>query len=144
MTAYLLDVNALIALVDPTHVRHDRAHEWFAEEGSQDWLSCPTTQNGLVRIVSHPRYSNAVATPADALRVLASLVSVGGHRFVPDRLSLLDPEHFLPDRLLASGQLTDTYLLALARSEGAQLATFDRRLVATGVPDGQAFATLIS
>ena len=90
MTAYLLDVNALIALVDPTHLHHDRAHAWFAQVGSQDWLSCPTTQNGLVRIVSHPRYSNAVQAPADAIRSLESLVRVGSHRFVPDRLSLLD------------------------------------------------------
>ena len=78
------------------------------------------------------------------MRVLASLLKVGGHRFVPDGLSLLDPDHFLPERLLASGQLTDTYLLALARSEGAQLATFDRRLVATGVPDGSSHVTLIA
>ena len=26
---YLLDVNVLIALIDPTHVSHDAAHHWF-------------------------------------------------------------------------------------------------------------------
>ena len=143
MTAYLLDVNALIALVDPTHLHHDRAHEWFAAEGSSDWLSCPTTQNGLVRIVSHPRYSNAVPSPADAIRSLQSLVRIGGHRFIPDRLSLLDREHFLSEQLLASGQVTDTYLVALAKSEHAQLATFDKRLAATAVPEGAGFLALI-
>jgi len=27
---YLLDVNVLIALMDPGHVQHDVAHEWLA------------------------------------------------------------------------------------------------------------------
>lgn len=138
MTAHLLDVNALIALIDPTHVHHDRAHDWFAKGGSDDWLSCPTTQNGLVRIVSSPRYSNAVTSPAIAVKSLQSLVRVGKHRFVADRLSVLDPLHFQVGKLRSSGQLTDSYLLALAKAEGAKLATFDTRLVPDAVPDGEA------
>lgn len=58
MSGCLLDVNVVIALIDPSHVHHDRAHAWFGATGKEDWLSCPTTQNGAVRIVSHPRYSN--------------------------------------------------------------------------------------
>jgi len=38
--------------------------------------------------------------------------------------------------LLDSGQVTDTYLLALARAHGGQLATFDRHLVTDAVVDG--------
>jgi predicted nucleic acid-binding protein len=38
--------------------------------------------------------------------------------------------------LLATDQVTDTYLLALARLHKGQLATFDRRLVVDAVPDG--------
>jgi predicted nucleic acid-binding protein len=30
---FLLDVNVLIALIDPGHVAHDDAHEWFAAMG---------------------------------------------------------------------------------------------------------------
>lgn len=41
------------------------------------------------------------------------------------------------DRLLASSQVTDTYLLALAASAGARLATFDAKLVTDAVPDGE-------
>ena len=32
-TTVLLDVNVLIALVDPAHVQHDQAHEWFSRTG---------------------------------------------------------------------------------------------------------------
>jgi predicted nucleic acid-binding protein len=33
--AYLLDVNVLIALIDPAHVQHDVAHEWFHKRGQR-------------------------------------------------------------------------------------------------------------
>lgn len=39
MTRYLLDVNVLIALIDPAHIQHDRAHEWFAVSGKKAWAS---------------------------------------------------------------------------------------------------------
>lgn len=61
---FLLDINALIALLDPAHVQHDAAHEWFAARGRQSWASCPLTENGVLRIVGHPRYPNSPGTPA--------------------------------------------------------------------------------
>ena len=38
---FLLDVNVLIALIDPAHIQHDAAHEWFAAYGQQSWATCP-------------------------------------------------------------------------------------------------------
>jgi len=35
VTRYLLDVNVLVALIDPAHVQHDRAHDWFAAKGER-------------------------------------------------------------------------------------------------------------
>jgi len=32
---YLLDANVLIALIDPGHIHHDVAHEWFARDGGE-------------------------------------------------------------------------------------------------------------
>jgi uncharacterized protein len=131
----LLDVNVLIALVDPNHVHHDIAHAWFAE-GRADWATCPITQNGLVRIVSSPKYPNGVASPAVALDLLAGLTAVGAHVFWPDDVSLADSGAFHADRLLASHQVTDVYLLGLAARRGGKLVTFDRRLSANAVPGG--------
>jgi len=132
VSGYLLDINVVIALIDPSHVHHARAHTWFAEEGRHEWLSSPTTQNGALRIVSHPRYSNT-QPPALVARSVRSLLAAGGHRFIADRISLLDLAIVDPDALLSSSQLTDTYLLALAATERAQLATFDRRIVTAAV-----------
>lgn len=123
MTPCLLDVNALIALIDPTHVHHERAHEWFFAEGSQDWITVPITENGVVRIVSHPNYSNTQPVHV-AISSLRSACAVGAHRFEPDAVSLLD----LDDPILSSNQVTDIYLVGLSRSLGAKLATFDRKI----------------
>lgn len=133
MSGYLLDINVVIALIDPSHVHHERAHEWFASTGKDDWLSCPMTQNGVVRIVSHPKYSNA-QPPVTVVESLRSLTAVGSHRFLPDKISLLDPEMVDPNAMLSSAQVTDTYLLALAVDARASLATFDTKLVTTAVP----------
>lgn len=61
---YLLDVNVLIALLDPAHIQHDTAHAWFAEEGHTAWATCPLTENGVLRIIGHPRYPNSPGSPA--------------------------------------------------------------------------------
>ena len=135
MSGFLLDVNVLIALLDPAHTQHDRAHDWFAGVGKEPWISSPTTQNGTVRIVSHPKYPNAQPVPV-VLESLESLTRVGRHRFEADGVSLLDPGVSRVN-LLSSSQVTDTYLVRLAVSLGATLATFDTRIVTTAVPNAE-------
>jgi predicted nucleic acid-binding protein len=53
---FLLDVNVLISLIDPTHVGHDAAHNWFREVGAASLATCPLTENGVIRVVGHPKY----------------------------------------------------------------------------------------
>jgi toxin-antitoxin system PIN domain toxin len=134
VTRHLLDVNVVIALIDPQHVHHDRAHRWFASRDAVPWHTSPTVQNGVVRVVSHPKYANSQPAPV-VLASLASLVAHGDHVFLSDSVSLLDSSVHT-ERLLASSQVTDTYLLHLAASNDAQLATFDTRIVTTAVPSG--------
>ena len=134
MTRHLLDVNVVIALIDPMHVHHDRAHEWFAARGDAPWHTCPIVQNGVVRVVSHPKYPNTQPAPV-VLASLASLAARTEHVFLPDTVSLLDSSVHT-ERLLASSQVTDTYLLHLAASNDAMLATFDTRIVTSAVPSG--------
>ena len=134
---WLLDVNVLLALLDPTHAHHAAAHEWFATAGAS-WASCNLTQNGALRIMSHPRYGNAVASAAVAAELLAELCRQPGHVFWTGDLSLLDSPLIDRGRLLASGQVTDTWLLALAVQHGGRLATFDKRLVTDAVKGGAA------
>ncbi|MCU0921175.1 MAG: hypothetical protein MUF16_12700 [Burkholderiaceae bacterium] len=43
----LLDVNVLVALLDPVHTRHDPAHGWFAAFGQRRWATCPLAARPL-------------------------------------------------------------------------------------------------
>ena len=122
MTTLVLDVIPLIALLDPAHVQHDAAHEWFAQRGRKAWATCPLTKNGVLRIVGHGRYPNSPGTPAAVAQLMAALRDLPGHAFWPDDIGLLDAERIDATRLLSSGQVTDTCLLALARAHRGQLA----------------------
>ncbi len=133
---YLLDVNVLIALIDPAHVQHDAAHDWFAKQGKKSWATCPLTENGVVRIVGNVRYPNSPGTPAAVAQLMTGLCALPGHVFWPDSISLLDDTKVDASRILSSAQVTDSYLLALAVAHGGKLATFDRRLVVDAVHAG--------
>lgn len=143
MSRFLLDVNVLIALIDPAHVQHDRAHEWFASSGRQTWATCPLTENGVLRIVGHARYPNSPGTPAAVAELMMGLRALPGHEFWPDDLTIFDVQRIHSDRLLDSAQVTDSYLLALASAHDGKLATFDRRLVTSAVVNGSQAIHLI-
>lgn len=143
MTTFLLDVNVLIALVDPAHVQHEAAHDWFGRVGQASWSTCPVSENSLLRIVGHPRYPSSPGTPAAVAPILLGLRALPGHVFWPDSISLMDAERVDSGRLLAHGQVTDSYLLALACANQGQLATFDRRLVIDAVRGGRQALQLI-
>ena len=140
---FLLDVNLLIALIDPTHVGHDAAHRWFVATGAASWATCPLTENGVIRIVGHPRYPNSSGSPAAVVPLLARLRALPGHVFWTDDLSLIDSELIDAARIATSAQVTDTYLLALAAANDGQLATLDRRLSPTAIRGGRAALHLI-
>ncbi|MBV8440481.1 MAG: PIN domain-containing protein, partial [Hyphomicrobiales bacterium] len=143
MTTYLLDVNVLIALIDPAHVGHEAAHRWFETEGHESWATCPLTENGVIRIVSHSNYPGAPGSPATVIGIVAELRSLAGHIFWPDDISLVGAEHVETSRILTSGQVTDSYLLALAVTHDGHLATFDRRVSTKAVEGGKAALHLI-
>ena len=125
---YLLDVNMLIALLDENHIHHRRATKWFLAEGQNNWLSSPTTQNGAIRVMSGSKYGPTSFSPASVVEQLRTLMEETVHTFVADDATLLDPESIDHANLRQTKQITDTYLLALAASHQAHLATLDDRL----------------
>ncbi len=127
MTRALLDVNVLIALVDPDHIDHDRVHTWAASNLGSGWASCAITENGLVRILSQPAYPGAVSV-AEAIELLRTARESGAHEFWDCHISLADPAVIDPRHVLGHRQVTDTYLLALAAAHDARLVTLDRSI----------------
>jgi len=140
---FLLDVNVLIALIDPTHVGHDAAHQWFDAEGSRSWATCPITENGVIRIVGNPKYPNYPGPPSLVANIVSRLRALPGHVFWRDDISLVDAPILDPEKLLTPTQVTDSYLLALAAAHHGRLATFDRRLSTAAVKGGKAALHLI-
>ena len=140
---FLLDVNVLIALIDPAHIGHDAAHRWFDADGKAAWATCPLTENGVIRIVGHPKYPNTPGSTATVAAIVKQLRALPGHVFWPDDISLVGAGNVDPEQVLTSAQVTDTYLLALAAAHGGKLATFDRRLSVKAVKGGKAALHII-
>jgi toxin-antitoxin system PIN domain toxin len=128
----LLDVNVLIALLDADHSLHTRATAWFGSEASSGWASCPITENGCVRIMSHVSYPNALPVRVVVER-LAEASAGSLHEFWPDDISVLDAKVADSGRIHGPRQITDVYLLALAVRHGGRFVTFDASIARDAV-----------
>ena len=128
----LLDVNVLVALHDSRHAHHLVAATWFQAHLEQGWASCPITQNGCLRVLSQPGYTQPLSV-ADALAKLQRSVATPSHAFWPDAISLLDAANVQHAQVHGPRQLTDIYLLALAVHHGGRLVTLDQRIPLTAV-----------
>ncbi len=85
----LLDVNALVALLDRDHVDHRHAREWISTEIRLGWASCAVTQNGFIRVLSQSRYPSPVS-PMVAVELLRRATATEYHEFWPASASFLD------------------------------------------------------
>lgn len=123
----LLDVNVLIALMDPDHLFHEKAHDWWGEHQEDGWASCSITENGVVRILSNPKYSpERPFSCKEILDRLSAFAEESNHTLIPDELRLRDTSVFQIDLHIRSAQLTDIYLLGLAVNHHLRLVTFDQ------------------
>lgn len=122
---YLLDASVLVALTNPDHVHHGRAHSWFSRV--ERWASTPLTEAALVRLMLNPAVTGTQRAAADVLAVLGSLRALPGHEFIADDSSLADPAIDLAG-LVGHRQVTDLHLVNLAARHKLTLATFDAKI----------------
>ncbi len=128
----LLDVNVLLALAWPNHQFHAAATRRL--ETSQDrWATCALTQLAFIRLSSNPAAVPAAKTPAEAAILLAAMVKDTLHVYLKSLHAPSNEDSIrLFERTPGSKQVTDAYLLSLARRHKAKLLTFDTRLKALG------------
>ena len=129
----LLDVNALVALLVPTHEHHVVARRWVVTRGaSTGWATCALPELGVIRVCAQlPVGARSPRATVDAL--LQFRVSTPGHMFWPDAVS---PSVMIELRQAETArQVTDRYLLGLARRFGGRVVTCDRGLVVAGGDD---------
>jgi toxin-antitoxin system PIN domain toxin len=125
---YLLDTNVLIALAWPSHVHHQACQTWFARNRVSGFRTCPLTQTSFVRISSNPGFYRRAVSPGEALALLRRITALPEHDFWPADIPAAEALASRP--LVSHRQITDAYLLGLARSREGILATLDRAVTA--------------
>jgi uncharacterized protein len=125
---YLLDVNVLIALAWPLHAHHKVAHDWFENTGCKSWATCPLTQLAFVRISSNAKIIPAAVSPRAAVRALKEMTELEGHAFWPDDLPVNELASFNSIALIGHRQVSDAYLIELAKHHEGKVATLDAGL----------------
>ncbi len=115
---YLLDANVLIALTVQEHEHHERASIWASTVDS--FATCPIVEGALVRFLV--RLGESAIT---AVEVIQRIRNLPAGEFWPDSISYADIDlgHVVGHR-----QVTDAYLVNLAGSHAATLATLDEGL----------------
>lgn len=123
---HLLDVNVVLAVIDPAHEHHTIANPWFLATGRNAFATCPIVENGVLRIASSAAYPNRPGDVDTVRLVLERLCQEAGHVFWADSISLVD---VLPRSSgLSSKEVTDAYLVRLATANKGVFVTFDKRV----------------
>jgi hypothetical protein len=138
--AALLDVNALIGLMDSDHVDHRAMQKWFTKHHRSGWATCPLTENGIVRVLSQAAYPSGQRTPAEVIQILNALKTAfeKSYEFWPDDISIADDSLFESALMAGPRQITDVYLLGLAARYDGILISFDRSITWQAVRNGMA------
>ena len=131
----LLDVNVLLALAWPNHQFHVAALRALQSRRDR-WATCALTQLGFIRLSSNPAAIPTAKGPAEAAALLEAMVADPLHVYLeslPPPVAKGCREAFA--RILGSRQVTDAYLLTLARRNRAIFVTFDTKLEGLADPE---------
>jgi toxin-antitoxin system PIN domain toxin len=119
---WLLDGNVLSALAIDSHEHHARAANWWAGIGT--FATCAITQGTLLRVHMIMAVDQSAAA---AWGTLKGIEELPGHEFWDEGFSYSCVSH---QRLHGPKQVTDAWLVELARRRKSRLATFDGPLAA--------------
>jgi len=128
----LLDVNLLLACGWQSHTKHAAALAWLDE--LRTFCTCPLVELGFLRVSMRPAFRVSFA---DAARVLADIKQRSGWSMVSEDVDT----QALPALTLHT-DVTDAYLIILARAKALRLATLDAALCAQPWTAGIAFNPL--
>ncbi len=114
-----------MALLWENHEHHQLARRWFQPVAI--FSTCPVSQLGFARVSSNPLLGYGMS-PEQAFSVLRRLLADPRHSFIPDDLSCED-RIVRTDLMGGANQITDLYLVALARQHHVTLATLAKNPV---------------
>ncbi len=135
MTASLLDINVLVALLWSNHEQHEAALAWFTKRRRGKWATCPMTQAGFVRVSSNPRVFPDAPSPVKAVELLSANLRHPEHCFWKDEVPFDEAVGCFGDRFTGHKQVSDAYLFGLAIHKGGRLVTFDSGIASLVDPE---------
>lgn len=115
---WLLDSSALIALLVIDHLGRATVIRWVTKH-PRILVLCPITQQAFLRFILRTAKFPDLTTAQNQLRALARKQAI---QFVP---ADLDAVEISPFGIRGHRQLTDAYLIELARRHNCRLATLD-------------------
>ncbi len=125
----LLDANVLVALLDSDHQNHQAVKQWFVpfiNQVGNYWLTCNITQLACLRILSLPSYPNSYHL-TDIQTALQQAMK-HSHINIINEIDIINQQHLEWQHIQGHRQLTDCYLLALAKANNAVFVTLDTKI----------------
>ena len=119
---HLFDGNLLVAMTLPNHPHHQRVHRWLAAVRDRPFATCSVTEGTLLRL--HIQFALDISIAA-AWVAIAAIRAHPKHCFFSDGFSYTEID---PIRLTGHHQITDAWLVELAKRNNAKLATLDEGL----------------
>ena len=124
----LLDVNCILAIAWPNHQYHGLVTNWFEKLSQEEWYTCAVTELGFIRLSSNPAFTKEHVTPPQAVALLNELKNCGNHRYIDRCVSPCSFDAMSSLMVQGHRQITDCYLLNLAKANNIALASLDKRL----------------
>jgi predicted nucleic acid-binding protein len=124
---FLLDVNALVALGFLQHEFHQRVANWVRTlrvRQALELLTCSITELGFVRVLAQASQYGFTVSHARAQLLGLKTGNIVKFAFIPDDHDISQ----LPSWAKSAKQTTNGHLAALAKSNGAVLATLDQKI----------------
>jgi uncharacterized protein len=141
---YLLDTNVLIALLWPRHTHQKKAQAWFRAKALRSFATSSFTQAGFLRVSCSLHIVGHEFRLQEARELLQSLIGLPGHSFWPATIDFFEATAPFERRMHGPKQITDAYLLGLAKLHRGKIATFDHALLSLAGPEFIHLVELIS
>ena len=134
MTCYLLDTNVLLPFLWPRHTEQARVRSWFLTNASSAFATCSLTQAGFLRLTTNPEAVREKYTLQQARALLFAFVQQPGHIFWPTTIDVFEALQPFESRMQGPKQITDAYLLGIAKHYGGKLVTMDEAMKSLAGP----------